>query len=191
MDPWKSSVYDAIVIGSGPGGSTVAAELSKQGKKALILEWGNGARIRGTMMQSAVIGLIPGRGLFFTPEILALVRGVTLGGSSILSYATAFEPNYAIFEKQGIDLKSEIELAKQELPIAPLADKLLGPSAQRIMASARSLGFPWEKLPKIVHQDKCRTDCDKCTMGCPYDAKWTSREFIDQPCRNESILFTG
>ncbi len=191
MDTWKSSVYDVIVVGSGPGGATVAAELSKLGKKVLILELGSRARIKGTMLQSALIGLIPGRGLFFTPELLALVRGVTLGGSSILSYATAFEPNYEIFEKHGIDLKPEVEQAKQELPIAPLADELLGPSAQRIMASAHNLGYPWEKLPKIVHQENCRTECDKCTMGCPYGAKWTSREYIEQACRKGSTLLTG
>lgn len=119
MQAWNSQSYDAIVIGSGPGGATVAAELSKQGKKILILEWGSGATIKGTMVQSIGIGLIPGRGLFFTPELLALVRGVTLGGSSILAYATAFEPNYEIFEKHGIDLKPEVEQAMQELPIAP------------------------------------------------------------------------
>jgi choline dehydrogenase-like flavoprotein len=191
MQAWNSQSYDAIVIGSGPGGATVAAELSKQGKKILILEWGSGATIKGTMVQSTEIGLIPGRGLFFTPELLALVRGVTLGGSSILAYATAFEPNYEIFEKHNIDLKPEVEQAMQELPIAPLRDNLLGPSAQRCMASARDLGYPWEKLPKIVHQDICRTNCDKCTMGCPYGAKWTSREYIDQACRNGSTLLTG
>jgi choline dehydrogenase-like flavoprotein len=191
MQAWNSQSYDAIVIGSGPGGATVAAELSKQGKKILILEWGSGATIKGTMVQSIGIGLIPGRGLFFTPELLALVRGVTLGGSSILAYATAFEPNYEIFEKHGIDLKPEVEQAMQELPIAPLRDNLLGPSAQRCMANARDLGYPWEKLLKIVRQDICHTNCDKCTMGCPYGAKWTSREYIDQACRNGSTLLTG
>jgi choline dehydrogenase-like flavoprotein len=191
MDAWSSLVYDAIVIGSGPGGATVAAELSRQGKKVLILEWGSGATIKGTMLQSTGIALIPGRGLFFTPELLALVRGVTLGGSSILAYATAFEPNYEIFEKHGIDLKPEVKQAKSELPIAPLADDLLGPSAQRIMASALNLRYPWEKLPKMVHQDKCRASCDKCTMGCPYGAKWTARETIDQACRNGASLLMG
>ncbi len=191
MEGWNSHSYDAIVIGSGPGGATVAAELSLQGKKILILEWGSRAAIKGNMIQSAEMALIPGRGLFFTPELLSLVRFVTLGGSSIGAYATAFEPNYEIFEKHGIDLKPQVEQSQRELPIAPLVDDLLGPSAQRIMASARELGYPWEKLPKMVQQDKCRTGCDKCTMGCPYGAKWTSREYIEKACENGSTLLTG
>jgi len=191
MDGWNTHTYDVIVIGSGPGGATVADQLSRQGRKVLILEWGSAAAIKGTVQQSSGIALVPGRGLFFTPELLALVCGITLGGSSVLSYATAFEPDYAIFERYGIDLKPEIELLKHELPIAPLSDSLVGPSAQRIKASAIDLGYPWNKLPKMVHQENCRTNCDKCTMGCPYTAKWTSREFIDQACLNGSILLTG
>ncbi|OGN93545.1 MAG: glucose-methanol-choline oxidoreductase [Chloroflexi bacterium RBG_13_50_21] len=191
METWKQLTFDTVVIGSGPGGATVAAELSRQGKKVLILEWGSGAAVKGTMLQTIGMALIPGRGLFFTPELLSLVRVVSLGGSSIGAYATAFEPNYEIFEKHGIDLKPQVEQAKRELPIAPLGDDLVGPSAQRAMSSARDLGYPWEKLPKMVHQDKCRSDCDKCTMGCPYGAKWTSRELIEQACGNGSILLTG
>jgi choline dehydrogenase-like flavoprotein len=191
MESWIHQSYDAIVIGSGPGGATAAAELSQQGRKILVLERGSGAPIKGTMLQSAGFALIPGRGLFFTPELLALVCFINLGGSSIGAYATAFEPNYEIFEKHGVDLKPEVEQAKRELPIAPLKDDLIGPSAQRIMASARDLGYPWDKLPKMVHQEKCRTECDKCTMGCPYGAKWTAREYIDLACKNGSTLATG
>ncbi|OGN90888.1 MAG: glucose-methanol-choline oxidoreductase [Chloroflexi bacterium RBG_13_48_10] len=191
MEEWNSQSYDVVVIGSGPGGATVAAELSQQGRKVLILEWGSGVTIKGTMLQSTGLALIPGRSLFFTPELLSLVRFVTLGGSSIGAYATAFEPNYEVFEKHDINLKSAVEQIKRELPIAPLADGLIGPSAQLIMESARELGYPWEKLPKMVYQEKCRTGCDKCTMGCPYDAKWTSREFVEQACGNGSILLTG
>jgi choline dehydrogenase-like flavoprotein len=143
------------------------------------------------MLQSIGLALIPGRGLFFTPELLSLVRFVTLGGSSIGAYATAFEPNYEIFEKHDIDLKPEVEAIKREIHIAPLADTLLGPSAQCIMASARDLGHPWEKLPKMIFQDKCRTGCDKCTMGCPYGAKWTAREYIDQAISHGSTILSG
>jgi choline dehydrogenase-like flavoprotein len=191
MNTWKSQVFDAIVIGSGPGGATVSEELSRQGMKVLILERGRGTPIKGTMLQSASMALIPGRGLYFTPELLALVRFIHLGGSSVGSYATAFEPDYDIFNKHGVDLKADIEQARHELPIAPLADNLIGPSAQRIMASARDLGYPWEKLPKMMRQEKCRPNCDKCTMGCPFGAKWTSQEFISQACANGSTLLTG
>ena len=42
--------YDAIVVGSGPGGATVAKELSQNQKKVLILERGNNAPLRGTLL---------------------------------------------------------------------------------------------------------------------------------------------
>ncbi|MBU3914859.1 FAD-dependent oxidoreductase, partial [bacterium] len=32
--------YDAIVVGSGPGGATTAKELTQRGLKVLMLEWG-------------------------------------------------------------------------------------------------------------------------------------------------------
>lgn len=191
MQPWNSASYDVVVIGTGPGGATLAAELSRNGKKVLILERGSGAAILGTMLQCIKIALIPGRSLFFTPEMLSLVRGITLGGSSVLAYATAFEPDYAIFEKQGIDLKPEVEQVMSALPIAPLSDKLVGPAAKRIMSSARGLGFSWDKLPKMVYQDKCKPNCDRCTMGCPYGAKWSARDYIDEACRHGADLLTG
>ncbi|MBW2707590.1 MAG: GMC family oxidoreductase, partial [Deltaproteobacteria bacterium] len=37
---------DVIIVGSGPGGATVARELSKNGKKVLILERGYDHRNR-------------------------------------------------------------------------------------------------------------------------------------------------
>jgi choline dehydrogenase-like flavoprotein len=141
MNALNSAKYDAIVIGSGPGGATVAEELSRHGMKILILEWGSGAPIKGNIRQAIQMGLIPGRGLFFTPQMLGLVRAITLGGSSVMAYATAIDPPYELFEKYGIDLKPEVEQIIHELPIAPLKDELLGQSAQRIMASVAIWDF--------------------------------------------------
>jgi len=188
METWRQGVFDAIVIGSGPGGATVARELSRLGIRTLILERGTGAPIKGTMLQSVAMTLVPGRSLLFTQELLALVRAITVGGSSILAYATAFEPPYEMFESHGIDLSQEVEHIKSELPIGRLADHLVGPAARRIMASAQELGYTWTKLPKIVYQDKCRPHCDKCTMGCPYGAKWTARMFVDEACAQGAVL---
>jgi len=191
METWQQQSFDAIIIGSGPGGATVANELSKRGKRSLILEWGKASPIKGTISQSAGMALIPGQSLLFTSQFHTLVRGITLGGSSIIAYASAFEPPHDMFEAYGIDLRREAEEAKRDLPIAPLSDDLIGPAAKRIMRSAQALGFSWDKLPKIVYQDNCRLDCDKCTMGCPYGAKWTARMFVEQATARGSLLLTG
>ena len=191
MNRNEGMAFDAIVVGSGPGGATVCRELARQGKRVLILERGSNSPIKGTMLQCARMGLIPGRGLLFTQQMLAIVRGIAVGGSSIIAYATAFEPPYEAFQSRGVSLRGEVETTKRELPIAPLADDLLGPAALRIMASAQDLGLPWCKLPKIVYQDKCRARCDKCTMGCPYGAKWTSRVFVEEACAQGSVLLPG
>ena len=39
---------DFIIVGSGPGGATVAKELSERKKKVLILEWGDNDPLTGS-----------------------------------------------------------------------------------------------------------------------------------------------
>jgi len=191
MNALNNTPFDVIIVGSGPGAASVTHELSRFGKRILILEKGSGDKIKGTPLQGASFALIPGKSLLFTQELLTLVRGIVYGGSSILYYACAFDPPYEIFDSRGIDLRQEVEQAKKELPIAPLSDDLVGPAAKRIMESAQALGHPWHKIPKIVYQERCRLKCDKCTMGCPYDAKWTSRMYIDEALGRGSHLITG
>ncbi|MGB7630155.1 MAG: NAD(P)-binding protein, partial [Candidatus Deferrimicrobium sp.] len=128
METWRQKTFEAIVIGSGPGGAAVAAGLSRQGKKVLILEWGKGTPVKGTMLQSIAMAMVPGRSLLITQELLALVRGITVGGSSIMAYATAFDPPYGMFEARKIDIRPEVEETRRELPIAPLAEGLVGPA---------------------------------------------------------------
>jgi len=191
MDILKDASFDAVVVGSGPGGAAVTHELSRHGKRVLVLEKGSGDPIRGTILQSASMALIPGRSLLFTPQLLALIRGIVYGGGSILYYACAFDPPYEMFDARGIDLRPYVDRLQRELPMAPLSDDLMGPAAARILESAQALGYPWRRLPKLVYQERCRPGCNKCTMGCPYGAKWTARNYIDEALRNGSSLMTG
>jgi choline dehydrogenase-like flavoprotein len=191
MNTFKDDEFDAIIVGSGPGGGSVANELSKRGWRTLILEKGQGEPIKGTAPQAISMAMIPGKSLHFTQQMLGLIHGITLGGSSVLYYACAFDPPYEMFRTYGIDLRQEVDEAKHELPIAPLSDDLIGPAARRILDSAKDLGYEWNKLPKMVYQDKCRPNCDKCVMGCPYGAKWSSRMYVEAACQNGSVLRTG
>ncbi|MCB2149423.1 MAG: GMC family oxidoreductase N-terminal domain-containing protein [Deltaproteobacteria bacterium] len=188
MQIYENKKFDVIVVGSGPGGATVAKELSKIGKRVLILEKGTNQPITGTVSQTIGMAMVPGKSLLFTEQLLALVRGITAGGSSIFYYATAIDPPFEMLESYGVNIRNEVAEVKMELPIAVLKDSLIGPAAMKIMESAKDLGYKWEKLPKIVYQGNCRKACDKCTMGCPYHAKWTAREFIDLACSANATL---
>jgi len=190
MDALERTEFDAIVVGTGPGGSAVARELARRGWNVLILERGPGSELRGSALQFLSQAMVPGRSLHFTPQMVALGHGLTLGGSSAFYYATAFEPPYAMFEAHSIDLRPEVEEVRKELPVAPLRDELIGPAARRIMESAVALGYRWERLPKIAYQEKCRPGCDLCVVGCPHGAKWSSRMFVEEACANGAILET-
>ena len=183
--------FDAIIVGSGPGGATVSRELTRRNKRVLILEWGGNAPIKGTVLQTIAMGGIPFKNVLLTKQLLAMVRGTTTGGSSIFYYGTAFDPPFDMLKKQGVDIADEIDEARNELPIAPLADHLIGPMAKRMMASARELGYDWQKLPKFVYQDKCRAECWRCNYGCPYGAKWNARMFVEEAVRNGAVLING
>ncbi len=175
-----TNTYDAIIVGSGPGGATVALELANKGQKVLMIDWGGDAPIKGTYLQAAEMGGIPGKSMLLTYKGLSMVRGIVAGGSSVLYYGTCFEPPYDMLKSYGIDIAADVEEVKNELPVAPLSDNLIGPMAKRIMGSARELGYDWNKLNKYVYQDKCRSDCDKCNLGCPHGAKWSARMYVDE-----------
>lgn len=183
--------FDAVVAGSGPGGATVARELSKNNKKVLILEWGPHPEIKGSPLQTARLMGAPGKGFLLTHNMLAVVRGITTGGSSIFYYATAFDPPLDVIRSWGIDVSGEVEELREELPIAPLADRLLGPMARRIMESANSLGYDWKKLPKFIYQDMCRPGCGRCNYGCPYGAKWSARSYAEEAVISGATLVSG
>ncbi len=184
--------YDAIVVGSGPGGATVAKELTQKNKKILILEWGNNKTVTGSPLQALNDMAIPGKGMFFTNKrMTGLVRGITTGGSSLYYCGTAFDPPFKMFETYGIDIKDEIDEIKKELPIAPLSDELVGPMAVQIANSANELGYNWNKLNKYIFQDKCKTNCQLCALGCPYEAKWNARNWVETAVSQGATLING
>jgi choline dehydrogenase-like flavoprotein len=182
------SSHDAIVIGSGPGGASVARELALRGAKVLLLEQGSTAAVTGTLAQMAAMAAIPGKGAFFHRDASLLVRGITAGGSSTLNFATASEPPSALFAAHGIDLAPALRELRAELPLAPLPDRLVGPMAARIMDAARAMSLDWRKLDKMIRPQSCRTGCWRCVYGCPFGAKWTARDFVDEACGHGAQL---
>jgi len=185
------SAYDLIVVGTGPGGATVARDMALRGKKVLMLEWGPGGPVRGTVAQGVTELMVPGRSLLFTPQMLGMVRGIATGGSSLFYYACAWPVPLAMFRRHGVDLAADAAAARAELPVAPLADTMMTPMARRLMAGACDIGLDWRKLDKNMYQDRWRPEYRFGYFGDVHGVKWSARMFVEEAMTHGAVLRNG
>ncbi|HSQ86029.1 MAG TPA: GMC family oxidoreductase [Desulfobacterales bacterium] len=179
---------DVIVVGTGPGGATVAKELSQRNKRVLILEWGDNDLLTGSFLQGARTLLVPGKSLLLTNQLVALARGITTGGSTIHYCATCFPVPFEMLKSYGIDIVNEVEETISELPVAALKDEMVGPMSKRIMESAHDLGYNWEKLDKFMYQDRWNPEYKFGHYGDPHKVKWSARMFVEEALDNGAVL---
>ncbi len=191
MAELKDGRYDVLIVGSGPGGATVAKELSAAKKRVLMLEWGSGRPVTGNFARYLQEQAVPGRSLLFTPQLLGIVRGITTGGSSLYYYATAFPVPHAMLKKYGIDLTAEEKETRRELPIAPLSDTMITPMTARIAESALSLGLGWKRLDKFMYQDRWKPGLPFGYYGDPHDVKWSALMYVREAVGNGAVVLNG
>jgi choline dehydrogenase-like flavoprotein len=186
--------FDVIVVGSGPGGATVARELARAGKRLLLLERGQDQRPRsyyGTYLGAL---LYTDRGsLLFTEEGLNIVRPMMVGGATSMYCGCAAPPPAWLKAKYGVDIDPEVSETIEELEIEPLPSELRGAASTHIAQAARALGYPWEPQPKFMKPARAQPfDCGaKCMLGCRCHAKWSAAEYVDQAVAAGCDLRTG
>jgi hypothetical protein len=171
--------FDAIVIGSGAGGATVARELSKRGQKVLILERGGNAPLRE--------GLLGAISVFSGVRVggnVTMARALTTGGSTTIYLGATARPSMDSFQSLGIDLSKELEEAENELPLATLPDAMLRPPSLKLRDSAIALGYELYTRRMLVDQSVC-------SSGYSYRAKWTARNYVEDAVRNGATLLNG
>jgi hypothetical protein len=168
--------FDAIVVGSGPGGATVARELSERGGRVLILERGGNAPLRSGMLATASILSAVSVG-----DRLLMGRALTTGGTSAVYFAATVHPPLDVFQSLGIDLSRALAEAERELPLAVLPDTLLGPQSVRLRHSAQELGHE-------LYTSRMLIDQSGCSSGYSYEARWTARDYIEEAVGNGATL---
>jgi choline dehydrogenase-like flavoprotein len=188
MNGARPTHWDVIVVGTGPGGGTVARDLARAGSRVLMLEWGPGGPVRGTFAQYARELLVPGKSLLVTHDLLGMVRGITTGGSSLFFYATAFPVPHDMLAAYGVDIRDEVSEACRELPIGPLKDEMMTPMATRLMESAQRIGLDWQKLDKFMFQDRWSPGTPFGYYGDPRGVKWSARMYVDEALAHGAAL---
>ncbi len=177
---------DVAIVGSGPGGATVARELAKQGKKVVILERGKNPKWTGNLLSTFFV--MDKRSLLFPKGSVRVGRALTTGGSSAIYCGTAVPPPDWIKAKYKIDLGEFAEEARREIRIRPLPERLIGPASRRIMDAARDVGINWNPMDKFIDEEKCELKCPHCMLGCSRGAIWTARKYVEEAVDSGATL---
>jgi len=195
----KDDLYaDVIVVGSGPGGATVARELAKQGKNVLILE--RGEDHRDTFYYGTYLGALrysDRMSWLFTEEGFNIIAPIMVGGATSMYCGCAAEPPPWLKDKYGVDIGAEVRATIAELNIQPLPEDLRGAASTRIAKAAQALGYDWFPQPKFMNPEKslqhgkifaCRASC---MLGCRCHAKWNAAEWVEEAVAEGARLEKG
>jgi len=174
---------EVVIVGSGPGGATVARGLARAGKNVILLE--RGRDWRGSALYGTYAGALmytDRNALLFSREGLNIIRPLMAGGATSMYCGCAAQPPAWLKEKYGLDLGRWVEETIEELHIAPLPTELRGTASTRLADSANGLGYDWTPLLKFM--SPARTEhfaCGaKCMLGCRCGAKWNAAEWVDE-----------
>lgn len=187
---------DVVIVGSGPGGATLARELarSKAGLGVTLLERGRDWRA------NPLYGTYPGAMLYtdkasflYTQQGLSIIRPLMVGGATSMYCACAAAPLDWWREQYGIDLDAYAQETIAELGIGSLPSELRGVASTRIAEAAAELGMAWRPQDKfIAPAGYPNFDCGaKCMLGCRCGAKWNAAEFVDEAVAQGIDLWTG
>ncbi|MCB8985408.1 MAG: GMC family oxidoreductase [Ardenticatenaceae bacterium] len=191
-----SKQTDVVIVGSGPGGATVARQLARANAGLAVTLLERGRDWRG----SALYGTYPGamlysdrRSLLFTAEGLNIIRPLMLGGATSMYCGCAARPLPFWQAKYGINLDPYADETIDELHIAPLPAELRGAASTRIAAAAAELGLEWQPQDKFMSPARApHFHCEAtCMLGCRCGAKWNAAEFVDEAVAGGLDLWTG
>jgi choline dehydrogenase-like flavoprotein len=172
----------AVVVGSGAGGATVAAELAEAGVDVIVLEEGGyhptesftagtGRALR-TLYRDGGGGMAIGR-----PSVL-YAEGRCVGGSTVVNGGMSWRTPARVLqrwaEQEGLraigerDLAPYFEVIESRLSVGPQDPETVGRDSALFRDAARARG--WDVVPNRRNQRHC-AGTNSCSSGCPTGAK--------------------
>ena len=175
-----------IIIGTGAGGALLAMKLSQNNIPVTIIE-------KGPYTHSKEAFNYYDQKYYSkntkTEESIDLLKTTCVGGSTIVAAGNGVRVLEKEFKELGIDLTKEYEEIEKLLNIHQMNDTHIGKGTKKFLEAAEELGFQPIKMPKFIEEKQC-IKCGKCSFGCPQDAKWSGKDFIDKAIENGAKLIT-
>ncbi len=174
---------DACVVGSGAGGSVVAAQLAAAGRSVLVLEAGQ-YRNEQDFRQLELLAmqeLYYGGGLAASEDgSISVLAGATLGGGTVVNYMNCIrtpEPirrEWAAHGLEGLDDPSyeseHIEAVAERLGANTEATKQNG-THRKLMEALDAGGFEHRPIVRNATLDDDPQFCGYCSFGCQQGCK--------------------
>jgi choline dehydrogenase-like flavoprotein len=176
---------DFVVVGSGAGGATAAAVLAAAGARVAVLEEGGHYTRRDFNMQEswAYPALYQEHGNRATDDLSILIlQGRSVGGGTTVNWTSSFrtpERTLALWAGKhglsGLDaatLAPHFDVVEKRIDVGTGDPDDVNNNNRKLQEGAAKLG--WQ--PQLIHRSvKGCARLGYCGMGCPLDAKRTSR----------------
>jgi choline dehydrogenase-like flavoprotein len=172
---------DVVVIGSGAGGGTIAAELAEAGFDVAVLEEGRYYQTRDfTADTSAMVRQLYRDGgasmAIGNPPIL-FQEGRAVGGSTVINGGMSWRTPEEILARwqreSGLDtspaaMEPYFERVERRIHVAPMDDDAIGNDNRILKRGADAMG--WKIVGNLRNQAHC-VGSNRCAFGCPTGAK--------------------
>ncbi|HYM49540.1 MAG TPA: GMC family oxidoreductase [Candidatus Limnocylindrales bacterium] len=173
---------DAVVVGSGAGGSVAAAQLAEAGKDVIVLELG-GHYNEGDFNQlelPMLKKLYLDGGASATREGLALIAGSCLGGGTVVNYTTSFRTpdwlraewasRHGLTSFAGDGYTAALDAVSERLGVNREHSRVSA-REQVIERGLRRMGWHVDTMPRNVKGCTQDARCGYCGYGCQIGAK--------------------
>ena len=197
---------DAVVVGSGAGGATVARELARAGKSVLVVEEGGyyapehyGAMTPSNtfrrMAREASLGAALGLGE--TP-LIPVLQGKCVGGSSVLTGGVCFrvpeevldewEHRLGLGEIGAHALEPHFQAVERAVHVETVPASMQSRATELFVEGAATLGISMKPLRR--NTDGCRGE-GRCNFGCPHTAKMSvDVSMLPDACANGARILS-
>ena len=157
-----------VIIGTGAGGAIIARELAKNDLPVTIIEKGPFIESKDAFNYYDKYN-----------ENIDLLTTTCIGGATIVSMSNMVRALDKEMLEYDIDLSEAYDYVEKLIDVHPLDDSHIGRGTQGFLDAANELGLNTLKMPKAIREKDC-IQCGKCAFGCPADAKWSGKDFVEE-----------